>query len=63
MIRGYTGVIYTELNVEQCPGQVTVTRDWATALANRNDPSRVLMFGDVAIIAASIAFRFDLVRP
>ena len=62
MTRGYTGGIYTELYVEQCPDQVTVTRDWATALAS-NEPGRVLMFGDVAIIAVSIALRFDLVRP
>ena len=60
MIRGYIGGINTQNNVT---GQVISTRDWAVTLVRRNDPGLLLIFGDVAITAASIAFRFVLFSP
>ena len=43
--------------------QVMVIRDWAMTLARRSDPGLVLIFGEVDIMAASIAFRLALVNP
>ena len=59
-----TLVVFIQNNdIEQCTSQVMVTRDWAVTLARRRAPGRVLIFGAVAITAASIALRLAFVRP